>query len=219
MPQGSFEFFASGLAAGGSGALRLSLDSLRIIRSRVETDALGNPHLDVLGEMTNPLPVDLSGVFASAYVSRALDSRNEEVPLGCRGILGASDTVPVRFGIPLTNTMASEPIVFEHVSAIVGGGSFVTVPASDVRYERNHVVSTLFNPIDQQLNVRGVCVTVRRGGDVVDAYTYMAGPLIAAGATVEWQSFQQIPEVPGATIEIVAYGEPCPSCAISPPDY
>jgi hypothetical protein len=217
MPQGSIEFFPQGQPTGSGNELRLPVDALRIVRAETRQDMFGNPYLDVLGEMTNPLPIDLFGLHSAAYLAGMPDSRSEGISLGCRGVVRANDTVPARFTIPLTRGRSAQ-IVVEHISAYFGT-NFVTVPATGVRHVNDHVVATLTNPVETGVQILGICLEVKRGDEIIDAYSHMFGPYLEAGEAVEWTSFEELPQVPGTAVEITAYAQAALPPILGPPDY
>lgn len=212
MPEGDFEFFAVGKRVETGNEYRLPPAALRIVNTHTLIDSAGDPYLEVLAELTNPFDVPLEGLMAATHVKGFLELRDEDIELACGGAAGPSETVPIKFSMPTAGIHAKNVPVIERISAISGAFVQIPVPVTEPRIVDEHLVGTFSNPTDQGLAVYGICVGVRRGGKLIDAFSASVGPYLHPNTTIEVPVLNALlPAYDEGTFEVIAYGVPAPA--------
>jgi hypothetical protein len=209
MPEGVFEFFPSGRSVEAAGELRIPPENMRILRARTLTDVAGDPYLDVLAELTNPFDVPVQGLMASTYLEGSAELRDEDIEVGCGGAIGASETVPIKFAMPTKGVLEVNVPVIESIGAVTGAVPQIRVPVSELRVIDGKLVGRFVNPTDTGVAIYGICVGVRRGERLIDAFNAKIGPYLAANSSVEAAVIPDaIPAYDGASFEVIAFGTP-----------
>jgi hypothetical protein len=101
MPPGGIEFFPLGISmCCPSSYIEIDGENFTPTASRVISRD-GQRVLEVVGEIANPYPIDLDGLWLSAHLERSLAERVDQWSTGCNGKLPANGKASVWMWIPL----------------------------------------------------------------------------------------------------------------------
>lgn len=218
MPDGDFEFFASGELAPCCQSISLHADQFRPGVEKVINYA-GDYYLFATGEVANPTSLDLTHIQVAAHASSSWAHRATPSPFateGCGGVLPAGGSMPVFLSIPLPDSGPSSTVVAEVVGAaipvvepfLLSVDSATVGPSRSIldgQLEERTATTFIRNRTDSWVDVLGICLVLRDAdGRVVGMNGAGSGGYLGPGHVGEFtRSVVQL--APSVSVDVIAF--------------